>query len=367
MADDPTTTADPRTLDFTTRITARARILDIPEITRAVRKQHAIDKAAVRRVLNSGQAYPYGSVREWLQSRRLASLWADQGGLSPEAVKVIVENRNTAQADEIQKQTEKLFKLSQWDEWSKTALQAGLIATGIGAGVGASIGLIAVGVGAAAGSVVPVLGTLIGAAVGFIVGIATAIIPVEKWKVMDNFAGLARALGVVDRYILWGACKRVQNNARALEKRDALPPWWLKTPDFYTIWGGIDSVTVFMYEELARQDCFSGLVPGGGPSRLAPTNFAAWDKVALYAAAVTASHGAENERLRDTQFYRNTVNEQKGSKAMVPWLEPLADLPCKAVREAAVSQGLDDFNSVPITDAIVDAMEQREAALSGVQ
>lgn len=325
-----------------------------------IRLNRAQARASINALLDSGKAYPYSRMRDWIVSKRQAYLL--RGKLTPEYAKQIMaqfQDKATAQQNATLQQ---VFDATQPDDWTRNALEAGAICAGIVGGLGGAIGIaVGVGIGAAAGSAIPVFGTLIGAAIGFVIGVVTALIPVEKWKVMDNFHLLTEKMRPVDRYMLWGTCKRVQDNARALEKLKPLPAWWLKTPDFYTIYGGIDSVAVFMYEDLARQDNFLVSVPP--PDGAQALNLKAWDQVALYGCAAMASHGSETEKMMDSLFYKQ-VMDGRGSPILRPYLELVREMPIGEFRAKTIAAGLRDFNDVPITEDVLNALAKREEELS---
>lgn len=364
----PNNVNDSNVINLRTQTTFKAdfsRANVTKDVVRAQMKQVQLDRAqvlrSVRALINSGSAYPYSRVNQWLISKRQA--WLLRGGLTPELATQIMSKFQDKATDQQTATLQQVFEATQFDDWARNALEAGAICAGIVGGIGGAIGL-AAGIGAAAGSAFPVVGTLIGAAVGFCIGVVLSIIPLEKWKVMDNFHSLTEKMSPVERYMLWGTCKRVQTNARRMEKRnpEELPAWWLKTGDFYTIFGGLDSVSVFMYEDLARQDCFLvSELPPPAPSTLDVTK---WDQVALYGAACMASHGTEQEKMRDSLFYKQVVGDGKGSQVLKPYLELVADMPIVEFRAKVIAAGLRDFNDVPINEDTLNALAKREQTLA---
>lgn len=296
--------------------------------------------------------YPYASVQSWLWAKRLASIAPD--GLTPEKAQEIVSQYEEKAGDQLTTAWAKVKKSTDFDAWSQQALQTGLLVAGIGGAVGGAIG-IGVAVGAAAGSTIPLVGTLIGAAVGFVVGVCIAIIPLDKWDVMNKFHDLSSKLKPVERFMLWGSARKAIDNARKLEKKEPLPPWWLKTPELYTIYGGIDSVATFCFEDLARQECFAVKTPlPAGKEK----DLGYWDPVALYGCAVICSHAGPTQLVKDSQFYR-----ENGSPSLAPYLEVIKDWTTTDVRNEAIKHGLADFPSIPITPTVTQALEAREAQL----
>lgn len=337
----------------------------VPVKRKVVRKPNLLtpEQKAVQAISQVGTGYPYGSMAEWFWSKRAA--YVLRGNLTPDVVREISAAYAQKAADNQLVAMVTLQKALDLGEWAKNALEAGAIVAGIGGAVGAAVGLGAAGIGAAAGaaagSALPVIGTLIGACVGFIIGVCTTLIPVEKWDVMNKFHDLTGKMAPVERYFLWNAARKAMDNVRALEKRGPLPPWWLKTPEFYTIYGGLDSVQVFMYEDLSRQEAFIFHEPFPVNT---PMDLSTWPITAVYGLGAVASHAAATEKLRDSLFFRDTVNDGKGTRGMQPYLKAFADVPVQTVRELVIQQGLPDFSPIPITDDVVIAAHDREKQLA---
>jgi hypothetical protein len=113
-----------------------------------------------------------------------------------------------------------------------------------------------------------------------------------------------------------------------------------------------------------KQDCF--ILDTPAPDTRTPTDFASWDKVALYGTAFMASHASENQLLRDAEPYNWVVNDGRGSQQLVPYLRAAKDTKVADIRAAAARAGLRDFTDLPINNATLAAIQAREVELQAV-
>jgi len=314
--------------------------------------------------------YPYDSFWTMIEAQRLADITISRDTAIATA-DVLVDQIESNQAITIQR----VWELTTFPAIVQRALAAGAIIALAGAGLGAAIG-----------SAVPVIGTIIGAAIGFVVGCITAAIPIEQWKVLDDWAAAVKALFVVERYLIWKAARAMSNRARCLTSPDdpKLGPWDIKDAKFlYTIYTA-DGVMTFQLEALARSDCFPWPPPG---VTAPPDVYAEWPNLEAsiqYAILCLLGFGKPEEKVKEIYTCNYIVNDGLGSQWLKPYLVSLAEVTRaqilarnsnaaatveravqiaqgRAAGQGELAHGPLDYDDQPYPPHIVTLLQQREA------
>lgn len=234
---------------------------------------------------------------------------------------VTIANNVVAQAETVE--TGRLYRI--WEDTRfmptvRNALAIGAACAGVGAGVGALVGG---------------FGSVIGAAVGLVVGtIAGLFTGLFDWKsLFDDWRNYLQPLTVEERYMHFGAFRRMSNSARAKDERPNYPNWVLSEPGS-VVRGGLDNGVFILYQALWEINS----VPDAPGLR-------GWG---LAAATVELSPG--------DALWRGWCHDHCGT----PWLQELLlqnkDIPASTVRQNSY---LSDVSELIVPTSVKDALATR--------
>ena len=246
-------------------------------------------------------------------------------------------------------EVEKACFASRFDQKVQQMLGAGLA-------IGVGLGLVGMGVGAAIGSGFPVIGTVIGAAIGFVIGCVSAIIPWEKWEVLNRWSAFVDSLYPEERYLLFQELRSVLDQQRTNESKKPFDQWRTSDGSFITIYGGQESMGFFMFLK-----CW--VMPWGPQEKQSVNPQKPYlDPLAMYGLGLCASDINDNQGLNESHRFHDVVDNfefgtSKGAKWLATTLWEHRNVPAGMIREALILGGvpegkpLHDVNGWPLPDS----------------
>lgn len=222
-------------------------------------------------------------------------------------------------------------ELERFEERGRNALLAGVSLALTWGAAGAAVGTL----------IVPGLGTLvggiIGAAIGLILGVVLAILPLERWEFRRRWQTINNGFTRWERFFFAPAIKQLMDKVRVERcSKPALPPLRIATDELYTVYGCVDQLIEWVYEDAWDADMTPPIDSN--------------EQLEAFVLSWCAAHNDDTKQLRETRAWNVAVNEGKGPRAYQRFLRSWGWARCGSIREEASRRGFTTLDSLPLSD-----------------